>query len=164
MSINNIQFATPLGCASQRLITRSYLDSSSNSLLSFKTNYTTQSKSQTGSGALVDAHTFGEAAEETLLGIQETLETALEDNSEAQLDEFDMQYSDGVLTVKLGSKGTYVINKQGPNRQIWLSSPISGPNRYDYVDGKTWTSTRDKHSLHDRLFQEIKQLCGVQIE
>lgn len=31
---------------------------------------------------------------------------------------------DGVLTVQLGSKGTYVINKQTPNRQIWLSSPI----------------------------------------
>jgi hypothetical protein len=30
----------------------------------------------------------------------------------------------GVLTVKLGKHGTYVINKQTPNRQIWLSSPI----------------------------------------
>ncbi len=30
----------------------------------------------------------------------------------------------GVLTVKLGQKGTYVINKQTPNRQIWMSSPV----------------------------------------
>ena len=30
----------------------------------------------------------------------------------------------GVLTLKLGSKGTYVINKQPPNKQIWLSSPF----------------------------------------
>lgn len=29
----------------------------------------------------------------------------------------------GVLTLKLGSNGTYVINKQPPNKQIWLSSP-----------------------------------------
>lgn len=29
-----------------------------------------------------------------------------------------------VLTLKLGSLGTYVINKQTPNRQIWLSSPV----------------------------------------
>jgi frataxin len=28
------------------------------------------------------------------------------------------------LTVKLGDKGTYVVNKQPPNKQIWLSSPI----------------------------------------
>lgn len=29
--------------------------------------------------------------------------------------------------------GVYVINKQPPNKQIWLSSPISGPRRYDWV-------------------------------
>lgn len=26
-----------------------------------------------------------------------------------------------------------MLNKQPPNRQIWLSSPISGPKRYDWV-------------------------------
>lgn len=26
-----------------------------------------------------------------------------------------------------------MINKQPPNKQIWLSSPTSGPKRYDYV-------------------------------
>ena len=30
----------------------------------------------------------------------------------------------GVLTVKLGAKGTYVINKQSPNLQVWWSSPV----------------------------------------
>lgn len=29
-----------------------------------------------------------------------------------------------VLTLKLGELGTYVLNKQTPNRQIWLSSPV----------------------------------------
>ena len=29
-------------------------------------------------------------------------------------------------------KGVYVINKQPPNRQIWLSSPISGPLQFSY--------------------------------
>lgn len=29
----------------------------------------------------------------------------------------------GVLTLRLADKGTYVINKQPPNKQIWLSSP-----------------------------------------
>jgi hypothetical protein len=29
----------------------------------------------------------------------------------------------GVLTLILGDNGTYVINKQPPNKQIWLSSP-----------------------------------------
>lgn len=29
----------------------------------------------------------------------------------------------GVLNLRLGEHGTYVINKQPPNKQIWLSSP-----------------------------------------
>ena len=35
----------------------------------------------------------------------------------------------GVMTLSLGDHGTYVINKQAPNKQLWMSSPISGPNR-----------------------------------
>ena len=39
----------------------------------------------------------------------------------------------GVLTVTHPDKGTYVLNKQPPNKQIWLSSPVSGPKRFDWV-------------------------------
>ncbi|KAJ8292261.1 Frataxin, mitochondrial [Rhodotorula toruloides] len=45
---------------------------------------------------------------------------------ELDVDGSDVEYSSGVLTVKLGDRGTYVINKQPPNKQIWLSSPIRG--------------------------------------
>ncbi|KAF7284339.1 hypothetical protein GWI33_022321 [Rhynchophorus ferrugineus] len=44
----------------------------------------------------------------------------------------DVSYGAGVLTIDLGKFGTYVINKQSPNKQIWLSSPTSGPKRLDY--------------------------------
>lgn len=40
-----------------------------------------------------------------------------------------------MLTLRLGELGTYVINKQTPNRQIWMSSPMSGPVRYDWAPG-----------------------------
>lgn len=39
----------------------------------------------------------------------------------------------GVLSLTFPPIGTYVLNKQPPNKQIWLSSPKSGPKRYDYV-------------------------------
>lgn len=39
----------------------------------------------------------------------------------------------GVLNITVPGVGTYVLNKQPPNKQIWLSSPISGPKRYDWV-------------------------------
>ncbi|RMZ78697.1 hypothetical protein DV737_g3774, partial [Chaetothyriales sp. CBS 132003] len=55
--------------------------------------------------------------------------------AEAEADEgLEVEYSAGVLSI--GHKnGTYVINKQPPNKQIWLSSPVSGPKRYDWVAG-----------------------------
>ncbi|KAL9603151.1 MAG: hypothetical protein Q9219_001354 [cf. Caloplaca sp. 3 TL-2023] len=48
-------------------------------------------------------------------------------------DGVDCEYSAGVLTLTFPPLGTYVINKQPPNKQIWLSSPKSGPKKYDYV-------------------------------
>ena len=64
-----------------------------------------------------------------------------------------------MLTVQLSQNGTYVINKQTPNRQLWLSSPTSGPKRYDYVDGK-WIYLRDGHCLQDLLSTEFSQILG----
>ncbi|KAL9046251.1 MAG: hypothetical protein Q9214_000869 [Letrouitia sp. 1 TL-2023] len=48
-------------------------------------------------------------------------------------DDVDSDYSAGVLTITFPPHGTYVINKQPPNKQIWLSSPVSGPKRYDWL-------------------------------
>ena len=63
--------------------------------------------------------------------------------------------------------GKYVINKQPPNKQIWLASPISGPKRYDYVvmsEGQNakegtgkgeWVYMRDGSTLSELLRTEI---------
>lgn len=63
-------------------------------------------------------------------------------------DDMEVDYHGGVLTLNLGLHGTYVINKQPPNQQIWLSSPISGPKRYDYVPtSDDWRYSRDGQEL-----------------
>ncbi|KAH9328622.1 hypothetical protein KI387_000730, partial [Taxus chinensis] len=64
---------------------------------------------------------FHKLADDILHSLQEKLEDYGDD---IQIDGFDMDYASGVLTLKLGNLGTYVINKQTPNRQIWLSSPV----------------------------------------
>ncbi|KAK4186220.1 Frataxin-like domain-containing protein [Podospora australis] len=56
----------------------------------------------------------------------------LEELAEQRTD-VEVEYSAGVMSVTFRKEGTYVINKQPPNKQIWLSSPKSGPKRYDYV-------------------------------
>jgi len=73
------------------------------------------------SGALISEETFHSVASDTLDMLQEKIEAHGED---LDVDGFDMNYSDGVMTVRLGDLGTYVLNKQTPNRQIWLSSPV----------------------------------------
>jgi len=43
----------------------------------------------------------------------------------------DLDYSGDVLDFKT-HKGTWVLNKHNVTKQIWLSSPISGPSKYNY--------------------------------
>lgn len=68
-------------------------------------------------------------------------------------------FQNGVLTINLVNHGTYVINRQTPNKQIWLSSPISGPKRYDYVvDGDFWWYKHENCTLHELLKSELTEL------
>lgn len=93
---------------------------------------------------------YESVADETLESLTEAFETLLEKHKLPS----DVTYSNGVLTVELGKFGTYVINKQAPNRQIWLSSPFSGPKRYDFI-GQTWVYKHDGMSLHRLLTTEM---------
>jgi frataxin len=71
---------------------------------------------------------------------------------------------DGVLNVKLGNGiGTYVINRQTPNRQIWLSSPKSGPKRYDLINGN-WIYKHDGVSLHQLLQDELEKIMSNPVD
>ncbi|KAF8457086.1 hypothetical protein BDZ91DRAFT_646655, partial [Kalaharituber pfeilii] len=44
----------------------------------------------------------------------------------------DVEFSADVLTITT-DRGIWLLNKQPPNRQLWLSSPISGPRRLDWI-------------------------------
>lgn len=52
------------------------------------------------------------------------------------IDGFDIVSADGVVNLRLGAHGTYVLNKQTPTRQLWLSSPVSGPWHYEWTDSE----------------------------
>eukprot|EP00095_Tigriopus_kingsejongensis_P002121 maker-scaffold447_size167621-snap-gene-0.48 protein:Tk02121 transcript:maker-scaffold447_size167621-snap-gene-0.48-mRNA-1 annotation:"ribosome-releasing factor mitochondrial-like" len=97
---------------------------------------------------------FDRESEETLESLGERFEELLDFNP--SMEGSDVSLSNGVLTVELPIHGTYVINKQSPNRQIWLSSPQSGPARFDYLEGK-WVYERSGETLHGLLNREIGQ-------
>ncbi|KAI0374381.1 Frataxin [Pilatotrama ljubarskyi] len=104
-------------------------------------------------------HQYADATMDTML---ESLENLLDEVGDP---EYEVEYSSGVLTLKLGSKGTYVINKQPPNKQIWLSSPFSGPKRYDYVQEQDdWVYARDGRSLGDLMNEELSDALGRTVD
>lgn len=72
--------------------------------------------------------------------------------------EYELTVESGVLTLSLPPHGTWVINKQTPNKQLWWSSPLSGPKRFEYDEKyKSWYSTKDGLSLGSQLVQEIRR-------
>lgn len=75
---------------------------------------------------------------------------------EVDSNELDVDLAQGVMSLEIPGVGSYVINKQPPNKQIWLSSPISGPKRYDYVDGE-WVYLRDGSTLTELLETETSE-------
>ncbi|CRG92265.1 hypothetical protein PISL3812_09322 [Talaromyces islandicus] len=113
---------------------------------------------------LSDQH-YHEVSEIYLNELLAEIERVQEDGSEIEA-----EYSAGVLNVVVPGVGTYVLNKQPPNHQIWLSSPISGPKRYDWVvqgdqmhekqdtrgfiNGQ-WIYLRDGSNLTDLLNDEL---------
>jgi len=111
-----------------------------------------------------DFHNLADAFLERVLA-------AVEDVQEKR-DDIDVDYHDGVMNVTVREAETFVLNKQPPNKQIWLSSPVSGPKRYDWVVfGETmadkedsgqgdWVYLRDGSLLRNLLHQEV----GLHVE
>ncbi|KIM48431.1 hypothetical protein M413DRAFT_440163 [Hebeloma cylindrosporum] len=101
-------------------------------------------------------------ADKTMEGLLETLEELLDAEADTG---FEVDYHvRGVLTLKLGSHGTYVINKQPPNKQIWLSSPLSGPKRYDFHEETgEWVYSRDGRSFDNLLSDELSKVFSQNI-
>ncbi|KAF2460256.1 hypothetical protein BDY21DRAFT_280795 [Lineolata rhizophorae] len=98
-------------------------------------------------------------------GFLEELQGKLEEVQERS-EGLEVEFAAGVLTIDT-QQGTYVINKQPPNKQIWLSSPLTGPKRYDWVvQGESmhekegggvggWIYLRDGSSLAQLLKKEL---------
>ncbi len=62
----------------------------------------------------------------------------------------------------------YVLNKQTPNKQIWMSSPISGPSRFEFEEEEKqdksqeqmkggWVNNRSKVPLVEILNNEFNE-------
>jgi len=115
-------------------------------------------------GTLVDERQFETMADGLLEEYGDRIEAYLEETDTPA----DVELAMGVLTVQVEGRGTFVLNKQTPNRQLWLSSPLSGPWRYDchpeasLIGQSAWVYRRDGHVLSGRLAREVPEVCGTQ--
>ncbi|SLM34195.1 mitochondrial iron uptake protein [Lasallia pustulata] len=125
------------------------------------------SETPIGEPASISEQTYHERADAYINELVSKLESLQEEKEDV-----DCEYSAGVLNLVFPPNGTYVLNKQPPNKQIWLSSPISGPKRYDYViqgegqhekqgsgQGK-WVYLRDGTTLTGLLRRELGIVVG----
>ncbi|EOD19495.1 hypothetical protein EMIHUDRAFT_209055 [Emiliania huxleyi CCMP1516] len=78
----------------------------------------------------------------------------------------DVECAADVLNLEVG-EASFVLNKQAPNLQLWLSSParVRGPLRYDFDAGSArWLNNRDAHPLLPTLADDIQSLCGEAVD
>ena len=108
--------------------------------------------------AEVSLETFHRAADHTLQGITEVMEDYADDNATLEMD---VDLAGDVLNVALGARGHFVLNKQSPNQQIWMSSPVCGPQRYDFrADTLSWHCRRENKGLLTMLADDFEALTG----
>ena len=85
---------------------------------------------------------------------------ALDDLDQSMFE--DVNYADGVLNIEMSDGRAYVINKQAPNMQIWLSSPLSGPQRFEFeLDTDEWLQIRTNEELLSLLSREFNESFRV---
>lgn len=125
-----------------------------NSAVRFRPTPRANNSTSSAESAGLELNVYHEASDKELDELSDKLEEALEDRFDKGAD---VCLNNGVLTVVIDDHNTYVINKQTPNRQLWLSSPISGPRRFDLVQGK-WVDKGDKIELHTLINNELAQL------
>jgi len=92
---------------------------------------------------------------------QKTLNILLERIDNDLGDEFDVDLNGGILIIELANGAQYVINKNAPNYEIWMSSPLSGASHYYLEDDlETWVDTRNGYNFFDKLAQELSESSG----
>lgn len=109
---------------------------------------------------MMDESRFSTLADETLMRLFDALDAVAGDSLEVDLEE-------GALVIELESGARYLINKHAPDRQIWLSSPLSGGRHFYYEEASgRWLDTRSGEggeggTLEEMLAREIGPLVGT---
>jgi len=76
-------------------------------------------------------------------------------------DALDVDLESGILTLECPDGSRVIVNRQTPNREIWVAAR-SGGFHYRFVDG-AWRDTRSGAELFAALGEIVRSQAGVAI-
>lgn len=86
--------------------------------------------------------------------VLEAIENALE-----QVDaDIDSEINAGILTLEFTNRSKVIVNRQTPNREIWVAAKSGG--FHFHFDGAVWRDTRTNESLESLLSRVISEQSG----
>jgi CyaY protein len=83
---------------------------------------------------------------------------AIEDALEASDADIEFETVSGILTLEFDNGSKIIINRQTPNREIWVAARSGG--FHFRRNGETWADTRGGPPLAERLAACILDQCG----
>jgi CyaY protein len=86
--------------------------------------------------------------------VLEALELGL-DHVDADID---ADINGGILTLEFADRSKIIVNRQTPNREIWVAAKSGG--FHFRFDGATWRDTRSNESLESLLSRVISAQSG----
>jgi CyaY protein len=97
---------------------------------------------------------FNELADAVFEHIEQTVDASGAD--------IECNISGPVLELECQDGSQLIVNRHGPNREIWLAAK-SGGFHYSYRDGR-WMSGRDGSELFDKLAELVKAASGATVK
>ena len=98
----------------------------------------------------LDESEFHQRADALLAAIELQLESADTD--------IDVETNGGILTLEFANRGKIIVNRQTPNREIWVAAKSGG--FHFHFDGAAWCDTRTGESLASLLSRVVAEQSG----
>ena len=95
---------------------------------------------------------FHERVEQVMAAIEAQLEAC---------DDLDCEINGGILTIEFADGGKVIVNRQAPNREIWVAAKSGG--FHFRFDGAGWIDTRSGEPLAALLSRVVSTQAGTAI-
>lgn len=83
---------------------------------------------------------------------------AIENEVEATDADIDSEINAGILTLEFVNRSKVIVNRQTPNRELWVAAKSGG--FHFHFDGAVWRDTRTNESLEVLLARVISAQSG----